>query len=416
MAVALVAWIAMRLLRVNAATRYWVWWSVLAVTVLPWLRPIPAPPASSAPVTLPAAPIEEGFNWLAWVIAAWAVFAVYRAGRIAWGFGQLWVIKNSARPADATRLEHWRQACGVNRPVALMVSDRIQLPMAVGFLKPAVILPEILVLNADEMDHVLLHELAHIARRDDWTNLAARLVGVVLGLHPVAAFALARIERERELACDDFVVAATGEARSYAESLTHLFEMARGVRQPVLASGVMGSRLGYRVEQLLTRGRRFERGASSLSFTAIVAVMLGVAFVAEHLPGWVAYAQAPARPAAPVAPAKQPPPPAVATADAQTQRLEALLARLEQLVERLSRANPGEPSKGFTIRELLRSEELSNEVQVREAQLQARRAQLEAEVTRAREQQNAQTQMQRDLYDLQRKLDEALKALQEQKR
>ena len=61
-------------------------------------------------------------------------------------------------------------------------------------------------------------------------------------LHPVAIWILWRIEREREMACDDWVVARTGAARPYAASLAHLFELRRARRGEILASGIFGNR------------------------------------------------------------------------------------------------------------------------------------------------------------------------------
>jgi len=57
------------------------------------------------------------------------------------------------------------------------------------------------------------------------TNMAGRLAASVVALHPLARWVLGRIERERELACDDWVVALTGSARPYAASLARLFEL-----------------------------------------------------------------------------------------------------------------------------------------------------------------------------------------------
>ena len=67
---------------------------------------------------------------------------------------------------------------------------------------------------------------------------------------------LRQIDRERETACDDWVVAKTGAARPYAASLAHLFELRRARRGEILASGIFGSRsrLGDRIEMLLRRG------------------------------------------------------------------------------------------------------------------------------------------------------------------
>src|SRR5579872_178115 len=95
----------------------------------------------------------------------------------------------------------WMLACRVHRQARLLISCEIVSPMAVGFRAPAVVVPEALLteFSGCELDHVLLHELAHIARRDDWSNLAARLGWALLALHPAAAWALRQIEREREI-------------------------------------------------------------------------------------------------------------------------------------------------------------------------------------------------------------------------
>jgi beta-lactamase regulating signal transducer with metallopeptidase domain len=376
-AIALAAWAAVRLLGVNAATRYWVWWGVLAMVVL-LLMPSGevTPGAGGAPVTLPVAPDgAAGFDWALWMVALWVAVALYRVVRMGWSYSQLRSLQGSATEAPRelqARFEHWRSVSGVRRAVRLLVSGEVAMPMAAGYRPAAVIVPQGLLtqLTPQEMDHVLLHELAHVARRDDWSNLAARALGVVFGLHPVAAFALARIEREREMACDDWVVVATGEARTYAESLTRLFEMARDRRQPVLASGVMGSRLGDRVERLLMRERSFERGASLLQLTAIMAVILGVGFVGLHLPGWVAYAQAPVAPPKPA----ETQVPAPVAADAQMQRMEALLSRLETMMERLTRVSP---ERDGTIGKLIRAES----IYLAEDQLKAAKVQIEHAVS-----------------------------------
>src|SRR5262249_5338103 len=125
---------------------------------------------------------------------------------------------------------------------------------------------------------VLLHELAHVARHDDWTNLLGRFMTAVFGWHPVAAWILKRIEREREIACDDWVVAMTGEPRPYAASLTRLFEVCAVRRRQMLATGMAdrASHLGERIETLLRRGREF---APHVSFTRValgLAILIGL--------------------------------------------------------------------------------------------------------------------------------------------
>jgi uncharacterized protein (TIGR03435 family) len=164
--------------------------------------------------------------------------------------------------------------------------------MAVGFVHPAVIIPETLSnqLTAAELEHVMLHEVAHLARRDDWTNLAARLLGAALTLHPVALWILNRIARECEIACDDWVVARTGSSRSYAASLARVFELRWANREELLASGVSG-KLSNRIALLLRCGREFSPHASVarvILFGALLGVFIGAGALAPH---WIALAQ-----------------------------------------------------------------------------------------------------------------------------
>jgi hypothetical protein len=262
---------------------------------------------------------------------------------------------------------------------------------------------------------VLLHERAHIVRRDHWANLIARIVGVFFGLHPVAAFALHRIERERERACDDWVVASTGDARPYAASLTRVFELTRRGTQPDLASGFMGSRLGGRIEELLTQGRQFTRRIS----IAMVAAIVPIVILGLRAPSMVAYAQQrpepvaqvaqatptqPGAPAKPVTPAK--PAPAKGEASAVTDRLEALLARLEEMLDRM---NPQGPDRDVaTLRQLTMEKNLAAQaaaLQAAQDQTRARQAEMQAMEQQVRAQQR----------DLEKQLLEVERAMQELK-
>jgi beta-lactamase regulating signal transducer with metallopeptidase domain len=343
----------------NAATRHVLWWAVLGVVVLlPVLpRHMPAPAAEpatftaveapAAPVAIeasvtapPAAPARSGIElpaggWMDWALAAWCLAVLVQLGRTAWSYRFLRRVKRDARPGPPElrrNFDAWMLSCRVHRPVRLLISGNVASPMAVGFRTPAVILPERLLpqFAAEELDHVLLHELAHMARRDDWTNLAARLAGGLLVFHPVALWMLRQIDREREMACDDWVVAMTGEPRPYANSLTRLFEICRaGGASPrqahALASGMAtrASQLGERIRMLLRRDGRFAPKASAARVAVGAALLLAAAVAVSQTPWWIAFAQdappapaAPAFPEAPPAPPQPPPPPVEASPEA----------------------------------------------------------------------------------------------------
>jgi len=342
--------VALRFLpRINAATRHLIWWAVLAVVVtLPaapalmrmWLAPRevaagavvaaqsvdPTPQvdlAATAPIWLSAEPethaVKAG-EWPLRIFAIWLAALLLLAGRIAWSYRYLCGIKARAvrAPLELRRnFDVWMLACGVHRPARLLISGEIASPMAIGFRDPVVVLPESLLtaFNETDLDHVLLHEMAHIARRDDWSNLAARIGWAFFALHPAAVWVLRQIEREREIACDDWVVVATGQARPYAESLARLFELCFTRRRQVLATGMAehASQLGDRIEMLLRRSREFRAHASISRVAACVGVLAVLVAVAAQAPQWIAFAQdapAPMASPAPVAAAELPAVPA----------------------------------------------------------------------------------------------------------
>lgn len=302
---------------INAATRHWIWWTVLAlVLVLPIIPPhvalrrlhptqsvtpaILSPPPSDPPALL-VVPAQHAPRWPIAVIVIWGLLLIYRLQQIVRSYIYLRRTKSRARLSA-------RQLPAAVRSARLLISEEISSPVAVGFLRPAVILPASLVneLTEPELDHVLLHETAHIARYDDWTNLAVRLLDALFGLHPVAFWILRRIEREREIACDDWVVSATGAARPYAASLARLFDLLCARRGELLASGIFGggSRLGDRIEMILRRGRSFSGRASMARIAACVLVLLIFALAASRAPRWIALAQSADRPSFEVAAVK----------------------------------------------------------------------------------------------------------------
>jgi uncharacterized protein (TIGR03435 family) len=313
------AWLVLKFAPgMNAATRFAIWWAVLAIvlslpagpriigSVREWLKPATmqaaspryAPPRAAAPmIELPPLPTVEqrrDRGWPVWVAAAWALIALYRLAQLARSFVHLRGVKRRASVSDE-RLPPMR------RSARLLVSAEIDSPIAVGFIRPAVILPASLrgELSREEMDHVLLHETAHLARWDDWTNLFGRILGAVLAPHPVAAWVLRRIAVERELACDDWVVVHAQSIRPYAKSLARLYELRffhqQFRQEQLLSTGIFsqGSRLADRIEMLLARGREFTARVSLARLGASCAGLLALAAIASFSPRWIAFAQPP---------------------------------------------------------------------------------------------------------------------------
>jgi beta-lactamase regulating signal transducer with metallopeptidase domain len=96
-------------------------------------------------------------------------------------------------------------------------------PVTLGGLDPVVLMPEDWTSwTEDHQRAVLLHELSHLARRDDWAKLLGEPVHIPLFLHPLVSWPLALLDRERELLCDEVVVALLENRATYARLLLEL--------------------------------------------------------------------------------------------------------------------------------------------------------------------------------------------------
>ncbi len=122
-------------------------------------------------------------------------------------------------------------------------------------MKPAIILPTWALqdLSPTELSAVVLHELAHLRRWDDWTNLAQSILGALFFFHPAIWWVGQGLSREREMACDDFVLASTSNPRAYAQCLVTVAEKSLLRRSLALAQAAVGrmQETAHRVARIL---------------------------------------------------------------------------------------------------------------------------------------------------------------------
>jgi len=241
----------------NSRTRFVVWFSALVATAaLPFLV-FRMPVSISGKVEQDAVTIPSVLvNYL---LLAWGLIAFAGILRVLVGLWQLRRTRiecsdlnpESLSPEIARRVESFQ----AERSLKLLVSNRVSVPAATGFFSPAVIIPQWMLeeASAQELEHVILHEIAHLRRRDDWTNLAQKLFKAVLFFHPAIWWMDRKLAIDRELACDDEVLAQTRNARQYAESLAHIAQKSFVRRQLELAQAALGKflPLSARVKRIL---------------------------------------------------------------------------------------------------------------------------------------------------------------------
>jgi beta-lactamase regulating signal transducer with metallopeptidase domain len=213
-----------------------------------------------------------------WIVFLWLSGVGLLSIRAAGGWlaaGRLSHRGTRAVPADGeVRLAKLAARLSVRRPVQLLESLRVEVPAAIGILRPVILLPAGMAtgLTAEQMDALLAHELAHIRRSDFLVNLLQVVAETLLFYHPAVWWVSSRIRVERENACDDLAVEATGDAASYARALLTLEERRSGGLAPRLAVAADGGRLWSRIARLFPASNASrERTPRSLA----VAVALG---------------------------------------------------------------------------------------------------------------------------------------------
>ena len=216
----------------------------------------------------------------------WAMVSLSRTLRALVACAQA---KRAARPFPAgreARLETWLSLRARGRRAALGVSDSVRAAAVLGLTSPAIVVaPSALTaLDDQELDQIVVHEWAHVQRRDDLARLVQRVIVALAGLHPAVWWIDRQLNLERETACDDWAVNATGSARGLAVCLTKLAAMpGRPADAVLLPAAFLSSELTTRVVRLLDRGRNTSTtpaaGAAMLVAPVLGALALAVASV-----------------------------------------------------------------------------------------------------------------------------------------
>ena len=234
--IALFAGVMLRFLpRQNSGTRFAVWFvALLAVAGLPV-----AGLALTAGVTAGHSVLAVGVvrplitlpgPWGLMLFLAWVLASFVAMLRLAVGLWRLHQLRMSCiaicgadlNPATRKAIADF----GSSRSVTLATSERVSVPAVIGFFKPAIVIPAWVLreLPPDELNIVLLHEFAHVRRWDAWTNLLQKFVRAVFLFHPAVWWIERRLSLEREMACDDQVLAETANPHGYAKCLIAFLE------------------------------------------------------------------------------------------------------------------------------------------------------------------------------------------------
>jgi beta-lactamase regulating signal transducer with metallopeptidase domain len=292
-AIALVASILLRMAgRRSSSTRFAVWFAALvAIVALPLLTGW-----RTAGNAAGASVVSVSASWAIALFFAWAAMASVALGRVAFGLWNVRKLRTDCEEIDTGFAEQALSAAGKSRKVTVAVSPQVSVPAAIGFFKPMILLPEwaLSELSPEELYSIVLHELAHLRRWDDWTNLAQRIIRALLFFHPAVWWIDHKLSLEREMACDDTVLENTANPRAYAECLVTVAEKSLVRRGMALAQAAV-SRVrdtSRRIAQILdgNRAPATRVWKPAVGFVAILSVAGAVSLA--HAPELVAFRDA----------------------------------------------------------------------------------------------------------------------------
>ena len=257
-------WLGLQVCRVKSpALRHQIWlFSLIAVAVLPSASEVtrtfpairPASPTLSYVVEAPrlvidlaprsnpqpdpvAAPLKSPAEHalqsnsrsslaLPSLFALWLIGSLIVLTRLMKEQGDVWRARKRAKLISAFDLDVPADNVLMTGRVRIRLSDEIDSPLLCGVFRPTILLPADIVewTSPAERCTMIQHELAHVDRLDPFVNLFQAALRVVFFFHPLVRFACRQLSLERELACDELVMAQGARAETYAEGLVKVAE------------------------------------------------------------------------------------------------------------------------------------------------------------------------------------------------
>ena len=248
-----------------------------------------------------------------------------------------------APDAWVKRLDALRARLRMTRPVTLLESCFLEVPVVIGHLRPVILMPVGLLagLPVAQIESILLHELAHIRRADYLVNLMQKVVEGLLFYHPAVWWISRVIRAERENCCDDLAVRASGDAHEYATALAALAENHWAVSEAAVAAN--GGNLVKRIRRVLAQPEGPRAGMAPALSAGVLIVSCAVALAAWQAPQQNGPAIVPVIPVAQAPAIEQAaqPPAASQLKSADARRIREELERLREMLQKLDAAKGG---------------------------------------------------------------------------
>lgn len=171
---------------------------------------------------------------------------------------------------------------GLSGKVRILQSSKISVPAVVGLFRPVILLPLAMLgsLSTEQVEAILMHELYHLRRNDQYINLLQNVLEILFFFHPATWWISRRIREEREKCVDEWVVRNTAKPLIYAKALMTLEENRSTTLQPVVAATQSKTLLLIRIKNIMTmKTRSFNPGQKLAALVVILTAAASVAWI-----------------------------------------------------------------------------------------------------------------------------------------
>jgi bla regulator protein blaR1 len=224
------------------------------------------------------------------IVMVWGIGLVFFMLKMMGGLLYIQQLKTRMiSPLSAEWQEHFAQLSielGIRRPVQLLESALAKTPMALGWLKPVVLLPIGAVnhLTPAQVEAILAHELAHVLRQDYLLNLLQSLVEMLFYFNPAVWWISAHVRTERENCCDDIAVRHCGNSLAYAKALVSLQELQMTAPALAMSFSKNKNQLLHRIKRILQPSQNKSNVMEKLSATLLLTVAVVLLSVQANTP------------------------------------------------------------------------------------------------------------------------------------
>ncbi len=225
------------------------------------------------------------------IVLAWVAVIAFKFLGLVKGLRDVHVLKHR-HVLDAgdywnSRVKALAESAGIKRSVVLLQSAIAKMPMVAGYFKPVILFPAaaLTALAPEEVEAILLHELAHIHRKDYLINLFQRIAEIIFFFNPAVTWMSSLIKDERENCCDDIAVRQTNNKRQLVQALVSFQEYSATAWAPSF-SGQKNTSLN-RIKRIITNNNKTLSSMEKTFLMAGIAITVFAAFAFskhQHVP------------------------------------------------------------------------------------------------------------------------------------